>query len=103
MRQSHTADTVTALKYLDNDFNQVVNVALGIYTARNCQANQVHLCSSGEHQCADFNRTYTSLEIQLCRQRDTGKLIGRNAREEGTCIDIDGVSARGLNNRNAGI
>ena len=76
-------------------------MALGINAARNGESHQVHLRSSSEHQCADFDGADAALKIQFACQGHAGELCRRNVRQERTGIEIDRVPPRRPDNRHA--
>ena len=73
----HPPDAVAMFPNFQNDFDNVVDVALRVDAARDCQTNQIHLGSRAKHQRADFYRTNTSFEIEFIGECNGGKVIGR--------------------------
>src|ERR1039458_2243843 len=55
------------------------------------------VAGAGEHQGTDLYGADSAFEIKFCGERDAGKLIRRNVREEGPGVKVDGVAAGGLN------
>ena len=76
-------------------FDDIVDVALGIDAAWDCEADQIHFCGTGEHERADFYGADSAFQIEFRRERYAGKLIGGNVRKEGAGVKVDGVSAGG--------
>jgi len=77
------------LKYY---FNQIIDVALGIYATWHSQTDEIHLGGSCEHECSDFNGTDSAFEVEFSGEGDAGELIGWDVREEGASVYIDGVA-----------
>jgi len=73
-------------------------MALGVNASWNCQSDEIHLGGSGEHQRADFDGADSAFEVEFRGEGYAGELIGCDVREEGSCIDIDGVAAGRLDN-----
>src|SRR5579872_2776408 len=92
--QAHAGDPRTVLPDFEDDFDHVVDVALRIDAAGDCEANQVHLRGIREHERADFYGTDPAFEIELARQSDSGELIGRDVGQESTGIKVNGVASR---------
>src|SRR3974390_2682065 len=99
VRQAHAGNLVAVLPNLENHFHDVVDVALGVDAAGDCETNEVHLRGTSEHQCADFYGTNSAFKIQFSSQSHTGKLVGGNMRQEGTGVEIDRMSTGRLNDR----
>ena len=99
--EPHAADFVAVAPDLEDDFNQVVNVALRVDAARNGEAHEVHLRGGGEHQRADFDGANAAFEIKFGGEGDAGELVLRNVRQEGARVEVDGVAARRLHDGHA--
>src|SRR4051812_15333392 len=99
--QVHAGDLLAVLPDFQDDLDNVVDVALGVDAAGDRQADQVHLCGRGEHECPDFYRTDSTFQIQFCRESYAGKLVRGNVREKGARVEIDGVAARRLDDGNS--
>ena len=85
----------------EDDFHHVVDVALGVDAAGNRQAHEVHLGRGSEHQGADLDRADAAFEIEFIGEGNGGKVIGRNVRQKGSRVNVDGVAARRLYDRHA--
>ena len=94
--QLQALDLVAVLPDFEDDFDHVVDVALGVDAARDGEADQIHLGGGAEHQGADFDGADAAFEIEFVGQGDAGKLIGRNVRQKGARVDVDGVASRRL-------
>src|SRR5208337_513094 len=77
----------------EDDFNHVVDVALGVDAAGNGEAHEVHLCRGSEHQRADLDRADAAFEIEFIGEGYGGKMIGRNVRQKGPRVDVDRVAS----------
>jgi len=101
VRQAHAGNLVSVAPHFQNDFNYIVDVALGIDAAGNREADQIHLCRAREHQSADFYAANSAFQIKFGGERNSRELIRRNVREEGTGIQIDRMAAGRLDYGNA--
>jgi len=52
-------------RHFQNDFNYIVDVALGIDAAGNREADQIHLCRAREHQSADFYAADSAFQVKF--------------------------------------
>ena len=101
--QTHSLDLFAVLEDLNYYFDQIIDMALRIYSTRHCQSDQVHLCRTRKHQGAYLDRAHTTLEVQFRTQGYTGKLISWNMRQESARIDINGMASRRLDDRHSGL
>ena len=63
--QVHALDVVAILPDFENDFDHVIDVALGVDAPWDGKADQVHLCGGGKHQGADFDAADSAFEIEF--------------------------------------
>src|SRR5438067_1456291 len=61
--EAHAADVFAMGPDVEDHFDNVIDVALGVDAARNREADKVHLCGRGEHQGSNFHRAHAALEI----------------------------------------
>src|SRR5690349_17691892 len=71
-------DLVALAPDFEDDFDDVVNVALRVRSARDGEAHEVHLGGFAEHQRADLDGAYATFEIKLVGERDAGELLERD-------------------------
>src|SRR6202158_6394172 len=95
--QAHAGDGLAVLPDFQNHLDYIVDMALGVDAARDGEADQVHLGGGGEHQRADFDGADSAFEVEFGGKSYAGELIGRNVRQEGACVEVDGVTAGRLN------
>src|SRR5262245_37808389 len=95
------ADAGPALIDLENGFDDVVDMALRIDPARNCEAQQLMPGAFAEHHGADLHGSDSSLPIEFDGQRLRRKLLPGNMRQHPGAIDVDGVAAGGFDDRDA--
>src|SRR4029077_11629531 len=89
------------LPHFQNHFDHIIHVTLSVHAPRDGKPDQVHLGRGSEHQCADLDRTNSTLQVQLGSERNPGELFLRNVRQKGSSVQVDRVSARRLHNRNS--
>lgn len=104
-----TSQSGRLLSNSKHHFDDVVDVRLGVGSARNRQAHQVHGCRhlgpvrlSAKHDSADLASADSTGTIELDGQRLTRILQRRDVRQHSASIDVHSVAAHGLNDRNAG-
>src|SRR5450432_819601 len=81
-----------------NDLDHVLDMALGVYTPRNCQPHQIHAGMLAEHERTDLYRADPAFQIQLYGQRHSRKLRGGNVFQKRPRINIYSVAAGRLDN-----
>jgi hypothetical protein len=85
----------------EDNFYYVIHVTLGVDAARNSKTNQVHFRGRAEHEPANFHGANSAFKIKFHGQRYTRELFERDVRQEGTGIQINGVSTRRLHDWDA--
>src|SRR5277367_3130766 len=96
LRERKASDLCAAAPYIENHFDGVINMRLGVDTAGDREAQQVHgagllhavLIALAEHERANFHGTNAAFEIQLGGKRDARKLRGRNVRQKRARINV---------------
>src|SRR6516165_4657262 len=101
VNQFEATNFVAATPDIEDDFNDVFHVALGIHAAGNGQANQVHGGVLAKHERADLDRADPAFEVKFHRECYARELRHRNVREKGAGIEINRMTARRLDDRNA--
>src|SRR5208282_2000827 len=92
------ANRGTAAPDFEDYFHDIVDVRLRVNAARNREAKQILgpglldavFVALAEHQRADFHGANSAFDVEFGSQRDAGKLRGRNVREKGACVDVNG-------------
>ena len=100
VNEFEAADFVATTPDIEDDFNDIFNMALGIYTAGNGQANQVHGGVLAKHERADLDGAYAAFEVQFHGERHARKLRNRKVWKKRACVEINRVAARRLDDRN---
>src|ERR1700693_2085780 len=90
--ETHAWDRLAMLPDYENDFDHIVNVALGVDATRDGQPHQIHFCGAGKHEGADLDRADSAFEIKFGGQCSAGKLVRRDVGQEGAGIEIDGMT-----------
>src|SRR5271166_6411017 len=99
--QAHAWNFFAVLPDFEDDFDHVVDVALGVDAAGDGEAYEIHFCGGSEHQCSDLYRADSAFEIEFVGERYRGKVIGRNVRQEGARVNVDGVASGRLHDRHS--
>src|SRR5208337_2941146 len=86
---------------VEDDFHHIVDVALGVDAAGNGQAHQVHIRGCSKHQGSDLYRADAAFEIEFVGEGNGRKMIGRNVRQEGARVNVDGVASGRLHDGHA--
>lgn len=76
-----------------DDFDDVVDVALGVGAARDGEADQVHFGRLAEHERANFYGTYAAFEVEFGRESYARKLFERDVGDEAAGVEVDGVAS----------
>src|SRR5688572_14960460 len=109
---AEAGDGMAAGEGLQNNFSQVVHVALGVDAARNRQPDQVHgreVFGSGfrvplsEHHAADLDAADSAGLIQRADEGLAGILLDRYLWEKGASVDVDGMAAGRLDHGNSAV
>src|SRR5579864_7766474 len=101
--QFQSAYSCTPAPHIQNYLDGIIDMALRINAAWNRQPHQIHIRVVAEHQGANFHGTDSAFDIKFASQSDTGKLRGRNVRQECASVNVDGVSTRRLHDRHTGV
>src|SRR5215211_7086701 len=87
-------------------------MALCVCPSGNCQPKKLQLgvmpnpcvgVETGEHNGSDFHAADAAFAIEFHCQRLCGKFIVGNVRKDRTRVDVDTMSARGLDRGNASL
>ena len=101
VNEFEATDFVATAPDIEDNFNDILNVALGIHAAGNGKANQVHGGVLAKHERADLDGADTAFEVKFHGERYARELQNRNVGKKGARVEINRVAAGRLDDRNA--
>ncbi len=93
--EAETADFVAFVPDFGDDFDDVVDMALGVGATGDGEADEVHFGGFAEHEGADFDGADAAFQVEFGGESYAGKLFERDVGDEAAGVEVHGVASGG--------